>query len=142
MPKPFRWMHIALEVIGACTLIVGLGWLALYVIFYPFRHFTDGNCSPDTEQRLANAPDGGTHNFKSFHRTCGPYNFFFAYLSTGNPNKGYEYEPILELKNVGSGAATAVWDGPNRIVITYPRSAEVVDAYAKSFGIDIVLRPE
>ena len=105
-------------------------------------HFSDGNCSPDTEQRLVNAPDGGAHNFKSFHRTCGQYNFFFAYLSTGNPNKGYEYEPILELKNVGPGAATAVWEGPNRIAVTYPKSAEVVDAYAKSFGIDIVLRPE
>jgi hypothetical protein len=103
MPRPFRWFHIVLEVIGALTTIAGLGWLALYAFFYPFRHFTDGNCSPDTEQRVVNAPDGGAHNFKSFHRTCAAYDFFFAYLSTGNPNKGYEYEPILELKNVGQG---------------------------------------
>ena len=88
-----------------------------------------------------NAPEGG-HNFKSLHRTCGPNNSFFAYLSTGNDNKGYEYEPILQLSNVDPGAVTAVCDGPNRIVIMYPRSADVVDAYARLFGIDIVLRPQ
>ena len=143
MSKSFRWVHIVLEVIGGIALVAGLGWLAFYFLFIvPMSHFSDGNCSPDTEQRIVNAPDGGAHNFKSFHRTCGQYNFFFAYLSTGNPNKGYEYEPILELKNVGPGAASAVWEGPNRITITYPKSAEVVDAYAKSFGIDIVLRPQ
>lgn len=124
-------------------MVAGLGWLAFYFFFInPMSHFSDGNCSPDTEERLVNAPDGGAHNFKTFHRTCGEYNFFFAYLSTGNPNKGYEYEPILELKNVSPGAVTAVWDGPNRIVVTFPRSAEVVDAYARTFGIDIVLHPE
>jgi hypothetical protein len=139
----FRWVHILLEVIGGLALVVGLGWLVFYYSFIvPMSRFSDGNCSPDTEQRLVNAPDGGAHNFKSFHRTCGQYNFFFAYLSTGNPNKGYEYEPILELKNVGPGAAIAAWDGPNRIVVTFPKSAEVVDAYAKSFGIDVVLRPQ
>ena len=93
-----------LEVIGGIALVAGLGWLAFYFLFIvPMSHFSDGNCSPDTEQRIVNAPDGGAHNFKSFHRTCGQYNFFFAYLSTGNPNKGYEYEPILELKNVVQG---------------------------------------
>jgi len=141
--KSIRWVHILLEVIGGLALVAGLGWLAFYFLFVvPMSHFSDGNCSPDTEQRLVNAPDGGAHNFKSLHRTCGQYNFFFAYLSTGNPNKGYEYEPILELKNVGPGAATAAWEGPNRIVVTFPKSAEVVDAYAKSFGIDVILRPE
>jgi hypothetical protein len=101
LPRPFRWFHIVLMVIGGITTIIGLGWLALYAFFiYPFSHFTDGNCSPDTEQRLVNAPNGG------------------------------------------AGAATAAWEGPNRIAITYPKSAKVVDAYAKSFGIDIVLRPK
>ncbi|MGA2648981.1 MAG: hypothetical protein ABSF28_00590 [Terracidiphilus sp.] len=143
MSKSIRWVHILLEVIGGLALVAGLGWLAFCFLFIvPMSHFSDGNCSPDTEQRLVNAPDGGAHNFKSLHRTCGQYNFFFAYLSTGNPNKGYEYEPILELKNVGPGAATAAWEGPNRIVVTFPKSAEVVDAYAKSFGIDVILRPE
>lgn len=143
MSKSFRWVHILLEVIGGLALIAGLGWLVFYFSFIvPMSHFSDGNCNPDTEQRLVSAPDGGAHNFKSFHRTCGQYNFFFAYLSTGNPNKGYEYEPILELKNVDPGAATAAWDGQNRIVVTFPKSAEVVDAYARSFGIDIVLRPQ
>lgn len=143
MSKSFGWVHILLEVIGGLALVAGLGWLALYFLFIvPMSHFSDGNCSPDTEQRLVNAPNGGAHNFKSFHRTCGQYNFFFAYLSTGNPNKGYEYEPILELKNVAPGTATAVWEGPNRIVVTFPKSAEVIDAYARSFGIDIVLHAE
>ena len=143
MSSSFRWVHILLEFIGGLALVAGLGWLAFYFLFIiPMSHFSDGNCSPDTEQKLVNAPDRGVHNFKSLHRTCGQYNFFFAYLSTGNPNKGYEYEPILELKNVGPGTATAAWDGPNRIVVTFPKSAEVVDAYARSFGIDVVLRPQ
>lgn len=143
MSNSFRWVHVLLEVIGGVALVAGVGWLAFYFFFIvPMSHFSDGNCSPDTEQRLVNAPNGGAHNFKSFHRTCGQYNFFFAYLSTGNPNKGYDYEPILELKNVGPGAATAAWDGPSRIIVTFPKSAEVVDAYARSFGIDIVLRPQ
>ena len=143
MSKSFRWLHIVLEVIGGLALLAGLGWMAFYFLFIvPMSHFTDGDCSPDTEQRLVNAPDGGKHNFKSLHRTCGQYNFFFAYLSTGNPNKGYEYEPIIELKNIAPGAATAEWDGPNRIVVTFPKSSEVVDHYARSLGIDVVLRPQ
>ena len=143
MSKSFRWLHISLEVVGGLSLIGGLMWLAFYYFFLiPMSHFTDGNCSPDTEERIVNAPDGGAHNFKSSHSTCGSYNFFSTYLSTGNPNKGYEYEQILELKNVAGGAAVAEWDGPNRIVITYPKSAEVVDAYARPFGIYVVLHPQ
>jgi len=141
MLKVTRWAHISLEVIGFFALIAALAWGVLYAISRPFKHFTDGDCSPDTEQRIIASPDG-QHTVKSFHRSCGStYDFYFAYLSTGNPNPGYEYEPIIELKNVAPGQASMAWNGSDQLVATYPDTAEVVDAYAKTFGITISLHP-
>jgi hypothetical protein len=141
MLKGMRRVHIALEVVGGLAIAGALGWLAIYAISWPFRHFTDGDCSPDTEQRMVSSPDG-QHTVKSFHRSCGStYDFYFAYLSTSNPNPGYEYEPILELKNVAAGQASIAWEGSDQLTVTYPNSAEVVDASAKTFGVTIVLHP-
>jgi hypothetical protein len=141
MSKGMRWVHISLEVIGGLAIAGAMGWLAVYAFFWPFRHFSDGDCSPDTEQRMISSPDG-QHTVKSFHRHCGDrYDFYFAYLSTGNSNPGYEYEPIVELKNVAAGKASIAWEGSDQLTVTYPNSAEVVDAYSKTFGITIVLHP-
>jgi hypothetical protein len=141
MSKSPRWIHTLLEVIGGLAVIAGLGWLVIYAMSWPFRHFTDGDCNPDTEQRVITSPDG-KHRVRSLHRNCGSGNdSFFAYLSTGNPNPGYEYEPIIELKDVAPGQASIDWDGADQLIVKYPDTANVVDAYAKSFGITIVLHP-
>jgi hypothetical protein len=87
------------------------------------------------------SPDG-KHTVKSLHRNCGAGNdFFFAYLSTGNDNPGYEWEPIIELSNVAANQASIDWNGEHQLIVTYPDTAEVVDAYGKIFGITIVLHP-
>ena len=141
MPKGMRWVHIALEIIGGLAIVGALGWLALYALMWPFRHFTDGDCSPDTEQRVVSSPDF-KHTVKSLHRNCGSGNdFFFAYLSTGNDNPGYEYEPIIDIANVAPGQASIAWNGADQLIVTFPDSAEVVDAYGKTFGVTIILRP-
>jgi len=31
MPKPMRWVHISLEIVGGLTVVAGLGWLALWL---------------------------------------------------------------------------------------------------------------
>jgi hypothetical protein len=48
-----------------------------------------------------------------FHRECGGlFEGYFVYVSTGNPNKGYEYTPIIELQNVDPGQVSVRWNGP------------------------------
>jgi hypothetical protein len=141
MSKGMRWVHISLEVIGVIALLAGLAWLGLYATTWPFRHFADGDCNPDTELHSVGSPDG-KHTVKSLHRNCGSGNdFFFAYLSTGNDKPGYEWEPIIELSNVAANQASIDWNGEHQLIVTYPDTAEVVDAYGKTFGITVVLHP-
>jgi hypothetical protein len=66
---------------------------------------------------------------------------YFVYMSTGNPNKGYEYTPIIEPQNVAPGQVSVHWYGPNELAVEYPRSAKVVEAYAKIFDVHVVLNP-
>jgi hypothetical protein len=145
MSKPVRWVHISLEIIGGLTVVAGLGWLALWLVFLPFKNFAGGNCD-DSEQQIIPSSDG-RHTVKSFHRVCGagterPYSFFEVYISTGNPNKGYEYAPIVGLRNIAPHQASVVWDSPSQLSVYFPNSAGVDDAYAKTFGVNIVLHPQ
>jgi hypothetical protein len=144
MRRPVRGVHIFLEVVGGISILAGLAWLALYALSYPFRHFSGGNCD-DAEQKFITSPDG-KHTIKSFHRACGagnerPYSFYLVYLSTGNPNPGYEFTQVVEIRDVAIGQTTAAWDGPDQLSVTYPSSATVGEAYAKTFGVRIVLHP-
>jgi hypothetical protein len=66
---------------------------------------------------------------------------FFVYISTGNDNPGYEYAPIVQINDVGPRQASAHWDGTDQLVVTYPSSATIVDAYAKTFGVRVILNP-
>ena len=139
-----RWIHISLEVIGGLTIIAGLGWLALWLFFYPMRNFAGGNCDV-SEQQLTTSPDG-RHTIKSFHRVCGagaerPYSFFDVYISTGNPNKGYEYAPIVMLRDIAPHQASVRWDSATQLSVSFPDTTVVDDAYAKTFGVNIVLHP-
>jgi hypothetical protein len=129
-----------LEIIGAAAILGLLGWFALKAVFAPFKDFAGGACT-DTELNIQASPDAA-HTLKTFHRECGSnYDFYFVYLSTGNPNPGYEYTPIVELKNLAPGSASVKWDRADQITVTYPSSATVVDAYAKTFGVRVVLNP-
>jgi len=81
---------------------------------------------------------------KSLHRVCGGNEYHawgFVYLSTGNPNAGYEYTPIVTVENVAPGQTSAEWLGPNEIRVRYPSTATVDDAYAKVLGVRVVLDP-
>jgi hypothetical protein len=121
-----RWMRISLQVVGAATIIVGICGLIFWVVFVrPFRNFVGGNCT-DTEERVLASPSG-KQTVKSFHRECGTYHFYFVYLSTGNPNSGYEYTPIVELKNLAPGQASVSWDSADQLSVNYPSSSEVVE---------------
>ena len=144
MPKHMRWIHISLEVIGGLTIVAGLGWLVLWLVFYPFRNFSGGNCD-DSEQQVIASPDGH-HSIKSFHRVCGagaerPYSFFDVYISTGNPNKGYEYAPIVMLRDIAPHQASVKWDSSTQLSVYFPDTASVDDAYARTFGVNILLHP-
>ena len=86
-----------------------------------------GNCT-DTEQKILSSPNG-SHSIKSVHRECGSFHFFFIYLSTGNPNKGYEYTPIAEFKDVAPAISSqAMFRSGQMIygthVIIYSENAE------------------
>lgn len=107
-----------------------------------FKDFAGGSCT-DTEQRIVASPDG-KHTLKSFHRACGGneyHGWTFVYLSTGNPNKGYEYTPIVTIEDVAPGQTSAEWDGPDEIRVRYPATAKVGDAYAKVLDVRVVLDP-
>lgn len=115
MQKSTRWVHVLLEVVGGLSIVAGLAWLALYALSYPFRYFSGGNCD-EAEQKELKSPDG-KHTIKSFHRTCGagaerPHSYCLVYLSTGNPNPGYEYTQVVEIRDVAIGQTSVTWDGP------------------------------
>ncbi len=144
MQKSARWLHASLEVVGIVTIFGCLAWLLLYAVSYPMRHFSGGNCD-DAEQRVIVSPDG-KHTVKSLHRACGagaerPYSFYLVYLSTGNPNPGYEYTQIVEIKDVAIGQTSVAWDSSDELSVSYPSSGTVGEAYAKTFGVRIVLHP-
>jgi hypothetical protein len=141
MPRFHGWVRTSLEVIGAITVIVGICGLVIWGVFIrPFKNFAGGNCT-DTEQRVISSPDG-KHSVKSFHRECGSkYDFYFVYLNTGNSNPGYEYTPIVELRDLAPGSASFTWDSPDQISMTYPSSATVVEAYAKVLDVRVVMHP-
>jgi hypothetical protein len=121
MPRPARWIHLSFEVIGVTTVIVGVGWLLFWGLFiWPMSHFGGGHCT-DTDQRVLASPDG-KRTIKTFHRTCGTndnHPWDFVYLSTGNPNAGYEYTPIVTIESVASGQTSVVWDSPEQISVSY-----------------------
>jgi hypothetical protein len=140
-PRLTRWIERGLAGIGVLAIIAGLCWLALFALAYSFKDFAGGSCT-DTEQRIVVSPDG-KRNFKSYHPDCGTtpegQDGYFVYLSTGNPNKGYEYTPILELKKAPAGQVEVKWDSPDQLSVTFPPSTEVVEAYALVLGVRVVL---
>jgi hypothetical protein len=130
--------RIVLEIVGAVAIVWGGG---LLVLRHAFKDFAGGNCT-DTEQRTLASPNG-KHSVKSFHRVCGDesHAWDFFYLSTGNSNPGYEYTPIVTVKNVAPGQTSVAWDGSDQVSVTYPGSAEIGDAYAKVLDVRVVLDP-
>ena len=142
VPRSLRWFHISLEVVGAVSIVLGVSALILWLVFIrPMKNYPGGDCT-DTEQRLLPSPDG-KRTIKSFHRVCGQlYSGYSFYLSTGNPNPEYEYAPIVELKDVAPGQASATWDGPNQISVKYPATAKLGDTYAYVLGVHVVMRPD
>jgi len=103
------------------------------------------NCD-DSEQKTIASQDG-LHTVKSLRRVCGagverPYSHFNVYISTGNDNKGYEYAPIVFLRDIEPHQASVVWDNPDQLSVYYPATAGVDEAYARIFGVNIVLHPQ
>ena len=137
-----------LECVGALALIGGSVYsiykLPLLILGYAFKDFAGGHCS-DTEQHYLTSPDG-KHQIWSFHRTCGggadTYPFDFVYLSTGNPNKGYEWTPIVELRGTRPGETSVHWDTSEQVTVTHAKDAKPEDVSAKVLGIRIVLDPD
>jgi len=143
MMKPALIGHIFLEVVGAIALLVALWYSPVLFLRYAFKDFSGGQCV-DTDQLHLKSPDG-MHEIWSFHRKCGaetnpPWDFI--YLSTGNTNKGAEWEPIATVKNTKSGETKVAWNSASQLSISYPEHADIDDVYAKIFGITIVLHPQ
>ena len=70
----------------------------------------------------------------SYYRECGGPTFLFVNIAIGNTNSGYEYVPIVQIGNVVPDKTSVRWDGPDQLVVTYPPTAKVEEAYAKSSG--------
>ena len=137
MEKGLRWLVIVLAWIGAIAVLSAIVWGGFY---FAFAHFAGGTCT-DSEQQLLKAPNGG-RTIKTFHRECGGvYSGYFVYLSTGNPNKGYEYTPIATFDHVALGQVSVRWNGSDEVDITYPPSGKVGDVYGKVLGVRVVLNP-
>ena len=148
MPRSFRWVHISLEAVGGFALLAGVGWTILHlpvlILGLAFRNFSGANCD-DSEQQTIVSPDGN-HSVKSYHRVCGAGNeransFFVVDISTGNDNKGYEFTPIVSLRDLAPRTASVVWDSAEQVSVYYPATAGVDNAYARTFGVNIVLHP-
>ncbi len=139
MPRWWSWFRIALEIAGAVAIVAVLGWT---LFAWMFKDFAGGNCT-DSNQKMLVSPDG-KRTVKSFHRVCGTekvYEFDFVYLSTGNPNPGYEYAPIADFHGLPPGKVVVNWDSANQLSITYPPSTHVGDIYANVLGVRVVLHP-
>jgi len=115
MEKQLRWFVILFAWIGVIATLGAILWGAF---FLAFKNFAGGNCT-DTEQRILASPDG-RRSTKSFHRTCGSNDFYEVDLSTGNPNKGYEYTPIAGFRDVAPGQVSVRWTGASTVEISYP----------------------
>lgn len=141
-----RWVHVTLEVIGAVALVGGAIALIVWLAFLkPMENFAGGNCT-DTEQRLLASPDG-KHTVKSFHRVCGSdgrelYSGYSVFLSTGNPNHGYEYTPIVGIRDVGQNSVSISWDSPDELSVAYPSKAKLEDVYALVLGVRVAMHPQ
>jgi len=133
MAKSSRWVYILL---GVVIIAIGTGYTALHLMF---RDFAGGHCT-DTEQQTIASPDK-KHSVISYHRECGSYTFFFVHIGTGNTNPGHEYTPIVQLNDVAADQASVRWDGPDQLVVTYPPTAKVEEAYAKILGVFVRLDP-
>lgn len=140
MQTRHRWIHVTLEIIGALTVVAASGWLLLWFFFFePMSHFSGGSCT-DMDQHIITSPDG-TRTAKFHYTRCGPYTFETVYLNTGNPNPGAEYVQIAELKNLAIGETSVAWKGSQEIVIEYPATADLEEAYAKVLGVQVTSHP-
>jgi hypothetical protein len=145
MPRSYRWVHLLLEVVGVLAITAGIGWGTLYLITWPFRNFAGANCDETPQQTITHPY--GRHFVKTFYRACGAgedrsNKYFLVWLDTGNPNKGYEYETIVSLRNISPGQAKVTWTSPTELLVSYPKSAQVDEAYSNTFGIHITLAEE
>jgi hypothetical protein len=145
MSRSFRWLHILLEVIGGIAVVSAVAALVVWLGFIkPMENFAGGNCT-DTEQEILASP-GGKHTAKTYHRVCGSdgqqlYSGYSVFLSTGNPNKGYEYTPIVGIKDVAPHQVSVAWDGPDQLSVSYPLTAKLEDVYATVLGVMVVMEP-
>jgi len=138
MTRLWLSIRISLEIVGAAAI---LGWCGMHFMQYMFKDFAGGHCD-DTAQVKLTSPDG-KHTVKGFDRVCGTGSppFYFAYLSTGNPNPGYEYVPIIELHGVSLGQTKMTWDGPDKLMVRYGDPTQVVEAYSQILGVRVILNP-
>jgi len=141
MPRFLNGLRIVLDVIGVGAIMY---LLFIWCVGAMFKGFAGVSCT-DTDQKIITSPDG-KHTIKSFHRSCGSppsgYGGYFVYLSTGNPNKGYEYAPIADFDQASEGQVSVVWEDADQVSITYPPSAKIGDVYAKVLGVRVILHPE
>lgn len=140
MPKTNRWIHLGLEGIGILAITAGLIRLVFYLfLVLPFRNFTDGNCH--TTEEITKTSPNGRHTIRIVSSQCGPFSHYFVYLKTGNDNKGFEETAIVWLRNNGSLTATARWNGDDQLSVQYSQPAEIMDAYQRTLGVDVLLDP-
>ena len=108
-------------------------------------NFAGGDCT-DTEQEFINSP-GGKHTAKTYHRVCDSdgkqlYSGYSVFLSTGNPNSGYEYTRIVGIRDVAPHQVSVRWDGPDQLSVSYPSRAKLEDVYATVLGVNVTMRPQ
>jgi hypothetical protein len=133
MSNSSRWLYILPGVVVVAT---GIGYTALH---FMFRDFAGAHCT-DTGQQTIASPDK-KHTIMSYYRECGGPTFLFVNIATGNTNSGYEYIPIVQIDDVVPDKTSVRWDGPDQLVVTYPPTAKVEEAYAKILGVFVRLDP-
>ena len=136
MIQLIRLVRLCLQVIGIVAIVVGFGLLFNRRVI---NEFTSGNWT-DTDEQVVPSPHG-LHFAKTFHRTSGPDESFVVALSTGNPNRSDEYFQIVEIRDVARGQASVAWDGTGRLLVNYPSTAKVAEAYAITHDVRVVLNP-
>jgi len=146
MKNIVRWSRIALELIGAYAIV----WFLFFHVTVPIAkealYRTFNSCS---DSHLLELPSpGGSHVALRRLRECGEE--APKHLATevtlrvpGDTDDQLHHTNFMRVVGFTNGdpdRTTMTWTGPNDLLVTIPKEADIEEAYGIVFGVNITLR--